>query len=170
MVILIYLFLQVHDSSDTASAGSPANTISSTTPGAASSSSTSTALTVSFSQTTDQKAGEKGPDISVVSIGSSSIMTPQPLSSGAPTSSSNREDYDSSATVRPTPLICLMHQINSSFLILIKNVPILFLNDDVICRLRGPSDRDLLLVPGDGGRRSGRCRIGQQCSLNCNNH
>ena len=143
-----FSFLQVHDSSDTASAGSPANTISSTTPATASTT-TSAPLNASFSQTTDQKVGEKVSDISVVSLGTSSTVTSQPLST-AP-ASSNREDYDSSATVRPTFLSL------SNLFIKISIVNEFLSNQPKSQRLRGPSDRDSLLVPGDGGRRSGRC-------------
>ncbi|XP_023245683.1 histone-lysine N-methyltransferase 2D isoform X2 [Copidosoma floridanum] len=109
--------LAVHDSSDTASAGSPANTIPSSTPTsilAASSSSSSTssavqssggaALTMGFPQAQETKVGEKAQqqqqqlaDVAVVSL-----IAPSPMSSSQtpqtnpPTST--REDYDSSAT------------------------------------------------------------------------
>lgn len=87
---------QVHDSSDTASAGSPANTISSSTPGASSS---STATALSFPQSSDSKHGDKLPDIAVVSlIPPASGNTASQSSAGQ--TANTREDYDSSATVR----------------------------------------------------------------------
>ncbi|TGZ54100.1 Uncharacterized protein DBV15_00368 [Temnothorax longispinosus] len=87
--------LAVHDSSDTASAGSPTMTSSN----AASSGTTATSsLPMSFQRSTEQKLGEKLSDISVVSLvppGSSH----QSSSSGTATATSGgREDYDSSAT------------------------------------------------------------------------
>lgn len=89
--------LAVHDSSDTASAGSPANTISSSTPIAAV---TNATLSMPLQQSTDSKLGDKLSDIAVVSLvpPSVSIVTPQQPSAGGGLPSSNREDYDSSAT------------------------------------------------------------------------
>jgi hypothetical protein len=91
---------QVHDTSDTASAGSPANTISSSTPTASGSSSTTAgSLPMPFPQVQDAKTGDKLTDVAVVSLVAPSPMaSQQPQANNPPTSS--REDYDSSATVR----------------------------------------------------------------------
>ncbi|KYN36663.1 hypothetical protein ALC56_08454 [Trachymyrmex septentrionalis] len=84
----------VHDSSDTASAGSPATTGSNV---ASSGTAATSSLSMSF-RSSEQKLGEKLSDIAVVSLvppGSSQ----QSSSSGAVTATSGgREDYDSSAT------------------------------------------------------------------------
>ncbi|XP_011313369.1 nuclear receptor corepressor 1 isoform X2 [Fopius arisanus] len=85
--------MAVHDSSDTASAGSPANTISSSTPGSMGpSTATGTIKSSSFPQ-------ENTADIRI------SLVPPTPATSGPqqPTTAgghttNNREDYDSSAT------------------------------------------------------------------------
>lgn len=97
------IFFQVHDSSDTASAGSPANTIAGNAPIVPGGSTMTSSLPISFQRSTDQKLGEKLSDIAVVSlvppvsIGSSH----QSSSSGSAAAASGgaREDYDSSATV-----------------------------------------------------------------------
>lgn len=104
------LLFQVHDSSDTVSAGSPAAPMTGNSVVVSSgSTATSSSLPMSFQRSTEQKLGEKLGDIAVVSlvppvsIGSSQ----QSSSSGTVTAASGgtREDYDSSATVRQNSLV-----------------------------------------------------------------
>ncbi|XP_018044022.1 PREDICTED: uncharacterized protein LOC108684288 isoform X1 [Atta colombica] len=89
--------LAVHDSSDTASAGSPATTMTGNNVASSGTPATSSSLSMSF-RSSEQKLGEKLSDIAVVSLvppGSSQ----QSSSSGTATATSGgREDYDSSAT------------------------------------------------------------------------
>ncbi|XP_018315095.1 nuclear receptor corepressor 1 isoform X1 [Mycetomoellerius zeteki] len=89
--------LAVHDSSDTASAGSPATTMTGSNVASSGTAATSSSLSMSF-RSSEQKLGEKLSDIAVVSLvppGSSQ----QSSSSGTATATSGgREDYDSSAT------------------------------------------------------------------------
>ncbi|KYM98298.1 Nuclear receptor corepressor 2 [Cyphomyrmex costatus] len=86
--------LAVHDSSDTASAGSPATTMGNNI--ASGPVTTPSSLSMSF-RSSEQKLGEKLSDIAVVSLvppGSSQ----QSSNSGTIATSGGREDYDSSAT------------------------------------------------------------------------
>lgn len=93
----------MHDSSDTASAGSPANNLSSGTPGTPGATASSN-LPMAFSRSADQKLGEKLADIAVVSLVPPVSIGPSQQSSTSGSSNAasagTREDYDSSATVR----------------------------------------------------------------------
>ena len=90
---------QVHDTSDTASAGSPANTISSSTSTAPGPSSMAAVTSMGFPQEA-KAAVEKLSDVAVVSlVAPTATAAAQPAQANPPTST--REDYDSSATVRP---------------------------------------------------------------------
>ena len=86
----------MHDSSDTASAGSP---ISSSNPSAPAPSTTvNSGIPMAFLQTAEPKASEKFTDVAVVSLVPPAPMNAVQAPSGNPTCC--REDYDSSATVR----------------------------------------------------------------------
>ncbi|XP_011702384.1 PREDICTED: nuclear receptor corepressor 1, partial [Wasmannia auropunctata] len=89
--------LAVHDSSDTASAGSPATNITGSNAASSGTAATSSSLpTIHFQRSNEQKLGEKLSDIAVVSLVPPSSH--QSSSSGTATASGGREDYDSSAT------------------------------------------------------------------------
>lgn len=97
---------QVHDSSDTASAGSPATTMTGSNAAVISSGGpTATSSSLSFQRPSElgslEKLGEKISDITVVSLVPPAGSSHQSSSGGAAvTSGGAREDYDSSATVR----------------------------------------------------------------------
>lgn len=98
----------MHDSSDTASAGSPTNTIASTGMPVAVTTSTVMSLAMPMQQSGESKISDKIPDMAVVSLVPSSVavVTPQqPSTGGGPPPAANREDYDSSATVSKTSII-----------------------------------------------------------------
>lgn len=102
--------LQVHDSSDTASAGSPANTLSGSTISASVSSSNVSTMPASYQQSAESKV-EKISEMAVVSLVPPTTIASvsQAPSTSVPTGS-NKEDYDSSATVR---VINVKHVIRS---------------------------------------------------------
>lgn len=102
------MFCQVHDSSDTASAGSPATTMTGNVPVISGGGSTATSSSLSFQR--PGELGEKMSDIAVVSLVPPAGSSHQSSSSGggAATSSGAREDYDSSATVRRSFLVFLL--------------------------------------------------------------
>lgn len=99
----------MHDSSDTASAGSPANTISS---------STSVTL-VPVTGTTPIKAGVFPSDnatdirISLVPPPTTTITTSSPQTPAASQPANNREDYDSSATVSHKNILLKQHRMKT---------------------------------------------------------
>ncbi|XP_020277995.1 uncharacterized protein LOC109851876 isoform X2 [Pseudomyrmex gracilis] len=91
--------LVVHDSSDTASAGSPA-AMTGNNQGVTSHEPTtaSTSLPMSFQRSTEQKIGEKLSDIAVVSLVPPGTSHQSSSTTVAASSGGTREDYDSSAT------------------------------------------------------------------------
>jgi len=98
---------QVHDSSDTASAGSPATTMTGSNAAVIPSGGpTATSSSLSFQRPNElgslEKLGERIADVTVVSLVPPAGSSHQSSSSGgaAATSGGAREDYDSSATVR----------------------------------------------------------------------